>query len=110
MATVPKMPLGNDLPWVQIKATLAGALYTKRYRFNPRMNRWIMDIYDAQGNPILLGIPLLVSANLTGRFRMEELPPGGFFCTDDTNQDTQPTRLSFGKDHSLWYYDPTGVT
>lgn len=110
MATpnIAQIPATNDVPWYNFKVTLSGTLYTLRFRFNTRMNRWILDLADAQNNDILNSLPMLINRNMNGRFVTPDLPPGFLFCTDDTNQGTQPTRYSFGKDHSLFYFDPTG--
>lgn len=104
------MPTFTDTPWYKYKIVLSQVLYTLHFRFNSRMDRWIMDISDAINNDILTSIPLLINHNVTGRFSITNLPPGYFFCLDDTNQDTQPTQFSFGPTHTLWYSDPTGTT
>ncbi len=101
------VPARNDLPWYKFKITLSGVIYTLHFRFNTRMQRWMMDINDPSDNPILLGIPCLILRDMIGQYRTLAIPVGTFFCTDDTNQDTQPTLLSFGTDHTLWYEDPT---
>lgn len=103
-------PARNDLPWYKFRITLSGVIYTAHMRYNGRMARWILDINDSSDNPILVGIPVLIERNMTGQYVSLTLPPGIFFATDDTNQDNQPTILSFGLDHTLWYEDPTQGT
>lgn len=97
----------NQLPWYKFTNTLSGIVYTLRFRFNTRMSRWLLDIADAADNDILVGIPVLIQRDLSGQYVIEGLPPGVLFAVDDTNQDTQATRLSFGLDHSFIYSDPT---
>lgn len=110
-SSIIQLPLGNDVPWYNFNIILSGVLFNLDIRYNSRMSRWIMSINDPQGNPILESIPLLIGVNLIGRFTADaSLPVGTFFVTDDTGQTTQPTRYSFGTDHTLWYYDPTGTT
>lgn len=101
------IPARNDIPWYKFKITLSGTIYTLRFRYNVRMQRWIMDISDASDQDIVNGLPLILLRNLNGRFALATLPPGTFFITDDTNQGTQPTRYSFGTTHTLFYADPT---
>lgn len=102
------VPARNDLPWYNFKITLSGAVFFLRFRYNTRMARWILDVVDPSGNDVLVGIPLLINRSLYGQYTgINGLPVGQAFCTDDTNQDTQPTLLSFGTDHSLVYADPT---
>lgn len=102
-----EIPARNDLPWYTFKITLSGTIFTLRFRFNTRSQRWILDVADSSNNDILDGIPLLIGRNLTGQFVIPGLPVGFMFVTDDTNEDTQPTRFSFGQDHSIGYGDPT---
>jgi hypothetical protein len=102
-----EVPLRNDLPNYSFRVTLSGVIYTLYLHYNVRMDRWIMDIQDASGNQILSGIALIINRNLTGQYRTLQIPTGVFFCTDETNKDTQPTLDSFGTNHSMWYSDPT---
>lgn len=106
-----RIPVGNDVPWYFFRIGLSGAQYKLTFRYNVRMTRWIMDIADAEGNPVQLGAPMLLSRDLTGRFiGTLAVPVGTFSVTDDTNQGVEATRYSFGVDHSLYYLDPLAVT
>jgi hypothetical protein len=77
------------------------------FRYNSRMQRWILDINDSQNNQILSGVPILIGLDLTGQYLYLSIPPGVFLALDNTNQDTQPTVYSFGTTNSLYYQDPT---
>lgn len=99
------MPARNDLPWYRFKITLEGVIYTLRFNYNTRMARWMMDICDASNNALVLGLPVLLERNIAGQYAFTGLPENVFFSTDDTNQGNQPTRLSFGTTHTLWYGD-----
>jgi hypothetical protein len=105
-----KIPVDTDLPWFIYRISLSSTLYTLRFRFNSRMNRWILDIANSQDSSLITSIPLLILRDLNTRFVTPGLPAGGFFCVDDTVSNSQPTRLSFGTTHTLWYYDTTGTT
>jgi hypothetical protein len=107
------IPVGNDVPWYFFTIGLSGVQYLLTFRFNVRMQRWLMDIADALGVPILSSLPLLLGQSLTGRFKgLAGVPVGDFYVFDDTSpgQGNQPTRYSFGTTHSLWYSDPLAVT
>lgn len=104
------IPLDSTFPWFFFTIALSGAIYTLHFRFDTRMNHWIMDVHDAQDNDILDGIPLLIERNLIGRFSISALPPGMFYVLDTSGQGTEPTRYSFGTTHVLAYYDPLGIT
>lgn len=107
-----QLPLSNDVPWYTFQTTLAGTQYTFVLRFNTRMNRWLMDILDATASTTLIaGLPLLIERDIAGQYAyVTGIPQGTLFCTDDTGAGAQPTRLSFGLDHTGWYLDPTATT
>lgn len=100
------VPARNDLPWYKFKISLSSVIYTLRFRYNTRMQRYIIDIGDSANNPIIVGLPLLINRDVNGQYVLTGLPVGTLFATDDTNLDTQPSRNSFGNDHTLFYADP----
>lgn len=106
MAVLVTIPVGNAFPYVTFTITLSGVIYTMQFKYNTRMARWMMNLSDSAGNQLLSGIVLLIERNLTGQYFYLNIPPGPFFATDDTSQDTQPTQFSFGIDHTLFYVDP----
>lgn len=106
MSTIYVVPLRNDLPSYKFQITLSNIVYSLALRFNGRMNRWIMDINDAQGNQILSGIPLLINTNLTAQYVTLPLPVGAFICVDSTGGDNQPTLYTFGLQNLMYYVDP----
>jgi hypothetical protein len=82
---------------------MSDVIFTIRMRYNTRMQRWILDIADPANATILAGLPLLVERNVAGQYVMAGLPDGTIFVSDNTNQDEQATRDSFGLTHSLLY-------
>jgi hypothetical protein len=104
-AFVYTIPARKDVPYYKFKITLAKTSYTLNFRFNGRMNRWILDINDVANNQIMSGIPILILRNLFNQYPELNLPNGIIFATDDTGKDTQPTMYSFGLDHTLWFVD-----
>lgn len=102
------IPVSNQYPWHKFRVTLSGVVYTLRFRFNNRSNRWEMDIADASDTDILDGIPLLIESDLTYQYRdsVAGLPPGQFTVVDITGAGQQPTLYSFGLTHQLNYVDP----
>lgn len=104
------LPLGNALPWYSFRTSLTQVIYTLRLRYNTRMARWILDIADAQNNDIINSLPILIERNINQQYVISGLPSGMLFSTDTTGDESQPVRNSFGIDHLLWYFDPTGTT
>lgn len=106
MPALLQFPMRNDLPLYTFNISLSGTIFNVQVIFNVRMNRYVMNINDTSGNPILGGIPVLIERNLTGQYVTLAIPEGTFFCTDDSGQDQQPTQFSFGVDHTMFYVDP----
>lgn len=105
------LPMFNDVPWFNYTVTLSGGQYKLVWKYNSRMARWFLDLQLANNTVILSGLAWLIVRSLTGQFTGQtNVPVGTFFCTDDTNQQTQPTRYSFPLNHSALYLDPLAIT
>lgn len=101
------MPLGQNSPWYTFRITLSKVLYTMEVRYNIRMDRWLLSLYDAAMNPLVMGMPLLVTRAIGAQYVTLALPPGTFFVQDDSGKNAQPTLASFLLDHRFFYADPT---
>lgn len=102
-----KIPIRNDLPAYIEQVDLEGRLYFFTFRFNARMDRWIWDIADADQNPIIVGIPVLINQDLLGRFVSNDLPPGKFAAINLSTTQVQPNRTLFSTDVELHYEEST---
>ena len=100
------IPANKNSAWYKFKISLSDVIYTLRFRYNTRMQRWMLDVADAADNDVLNGLPVLIKRNLLGQFVIEGLPIGTMFISDDTNKDEQPSRNSFGLDKTFFYEDP----
>lgn len=100
-----EIPLRSDILCYFQKATLDEVVYTLSFRFNARMDKWIMDISSSAGVPLLAGLPLAQGMPLTYRFvgRTENFPPGQFWIIDETEQGRDPGRDTLGRDIKLIY-------
>lgn len=96
-----EIPIDTRFPDQEGVYTLARRNYLIRFRLNFRSKRWMMDIKTEQGNPILIGIPLLVNRPLIRRFKDVRLPRGELFVLDVNETNTDPTEFSFGNTHTL---------
>jgi len=98
-----ELPVRSDIPQYQFRIDLEGTVYTLRFKWNTRMERWIMDIADEQDNDLLNGIPVHSSVDLKQRFRQTTLPPGLFLAFDETGAVRNPDRDTFGNEVKLFY-------
>lgn len=99
------MPIRSDLPSYEFQIDLEGSLYTFRFKFNRRMERWSMDIADENGVALLVGIPLHIDLDLIRRFKNTGLPPGNFYLVDESGEGKPATRETMGGDHKLFYIE-----
>jgi len=100
-----EIPLRSDIPSYSQKATLDEVSYTLSFRFNARMDKWIMDISSSAGVALLTGVPLMMGMPLTYRFvgRTVDFPPGQFWIIDETDQGRDPGRDTLGLNIKLIY-------
>lgn len=79
---------------------LDGRVYRFRFWPNRRSNdgkgAWYVDLYSVRGEPVVLGLKLIVSTDLYADFRTTpaEIPPGRVVVrrTDAIDDDPRPTR------------------
>lgn len=98
-----KIPTRNDFPSYSQRIELEGVIYNLSFRFNERMNRWIMDIQDQEENDILIGIVMLTSVPLLQQYIKEGLPPGDFILLHRDGTDTNAGRFDLGDAVQLFY-------
>jgi hypothetical protein len=103
-----QLPVRNDFPAYEFQISLDGRVFFLAFRFNSRANRWIMDILNDSRVNILMGIPLLTGLPLVQAYRREALPPGTFYCIDQTGAGRNPDRETLGVD-VLLIYEEAGV-
>lgn len=69
-------------PRFRVGTTLAGVPYVLDLRWNGRAGRWLMDIRDAEANPIRVGVAVVLGA-LLGRLSVDpRFPRGVLFAAD----------------------------
>jgi len=103
------LPVRNDLPEHQFRIEIEGTVYTLRFRWNQRYETWFMDIADAEDTDILNGVACLSNRDMIGHIRNNNIPPGIFITYDETGQERDPDRTTFGNDVKLFYEESTGA-
>jgi hypothetical protein len=100
-----EIPVSNDTSFYKFQIALEDAVYILEFRFNTRMDRWLMNILNESEEPILMGIPMLTGIPLINGFVVDGKPPGTFFCYDESGQSRNPDRETFGRDVKLVYIE-----
>ena len=104
-----ELPVKSVMPDFQFTTDFEGVAYTLRFTWNERGGVWSMTIGDAQANPIVQGIPLVVNWLLLDRFKDTRLPPGKLFTWDSSGQGKEiGDRLELGDRVLLLYQESTG--
>ena len=103
--TIYQIPM-QGTPWFSFSTDLSKITYHMECRYNTRMDRWILNIADAQGETIINGIPMLVNRSLTGQYPALPLPPGTLYVQDLSGNNAQPGLAAFITDHVFLYADP----
>ncbi len=87
------------------RTALSGVSYILTFRYNARMDRWIMDVADSNATLLLAGIPILGRWAGLRRFNklIPGLPVGALAAVDLTGADRDPQESTFGNDVPLFY-------
>jgi hypothetical protein len=101
MTTIFQLPL--QVTAQSFSVTLSGASYTFTLQYrNIDQGGWILDIADANANPILQGIPLVTGANLLDKYAYLGFV-GGLYVQTTSDPDAVPTFTNIGVDGLLYY-------
>lgn len=94
-------------PQAQVMSiALAGVTYVVRLTWCDPNASWIMDIYDAQGNLIKGGTPLITGADLLAQFAYLDIG-GAMVVQSDDNPDLVPAYATLGITGHLYFVTPT---
>lgn len=98
------LPLLVDTPYFEVEAQLDGVLYGFTFRWNHRDETWSFDLADAERDPIVSGIVVVVDFPLMRRGADPRLPPGALFAVDTTETQTDPGETDLGRRVVLVYF------
>lgn len=98
-----EIPVRSDFKAYTIQVDLEGVTYTLNFRFNTRLQNWVMDIADAAGTDLLNGVVLLTNVALTSYVVKDGLPPGKFICIDESGANRDAGIEDLGNDVKLLY-------
>lgn len=99
----------NTLPYPDTSqdVDLEGVVYNLRFRWAERTEEWHLDLRDAEGDPILLGIKLVTLYPLLRNYRHLVVPPGELFFVDNKDESARPTLDGMGERFKLIYIEST---
>lgn len=98
--TVYEVPLSANPQAFAI--SLAGVTYGLTVRWNAAAASWTLSIADANGNPILGGLPLVTGADLLGQYGYLGIG-GSLVVQTDHDTDALPTIDNLGAESHLYF-------
>ncbi len=98
-----EIPVRNDLPAYKFSLDLDAKSYVLSFRYNGRMERWVMDLLDDTENPIRTGIKILTTVDLFPILKKETMPQGTFLAFHETGLEINAERIEFGDSVKLFY-------
>lgn len=96
-----QIPLSNANPAFSFLVDLDGNSYKFVFRWNGRVERWVFDCYDNEGDAIQLGNPLQIGIPLLYQNRNSNKWPGTLICVSGSGD--RPDRFNIGNDVRLFY-------
>ena len=91
------IPVDNINPAKSFNCVLAGTTFVFNFRFNTRMQIWVFDLEDGNGNIIKNGIPFLTFVDCI-RFVSSEFKPVGSLVPLNPSTGLDATRFNIGVD------------
>jgi hypothetical protein len=102
------IPTPSDVDSFTQLTSLDGASFELRFRWNPRAAGWFLDVFDAGGEAIVLGVRIVVSWPLLRRVTHAGRPAGEIMAVDTTGGG-DPGRDDLGSRVVLKYFDAASV-
>lgn len=91
----------------QQQITLTSVIFILYFRWNAMNQYWVMNIYDRNDQPILLGVKVVTNFNLTAQFAaLTGMPSGDILCQNLLGLWDTIQRFDMGQTTEILYYEP----
>lgn len=89
----------------QEQITLDSTIFILYFRWNALNQYWIMNIYDRNDQPILVGVKVVNNFNLTAQFSaLPGMPKGDILCQNILGLWETIQRFDMGQTNEIIYY------
>lgn len=102
------IPIDSSFYDQSFSMDLEGSVYSFRFKYNRRSDRWTMDIGREDESVIVGGISLVSNHELIRRFAKSELPPGTLIALNLFETSMEPSEFSFDDSFALLYEEYNG--
>lgn len=106
---IQQLPLRPSVAFDRFATVLAGTTYVFDVRWNGRAATWFLDIRDVDGNPIRVGIAIVLGAALGGRSVDPRMPLGTLMASDLSGENRDAAFDDLGTRVPVYFYDATEV-
>ena len=107
MAQVRRLPVDIDAGFPQrFQCRVAGVLLGVEVRYNSEGDFYTIDVYDAEGSPIVLGKTVVYGADLLGGIVDDRLPDVMIVAANTAGAHDSAGKGDFGVDVHLWIMEP----
>jgi len=108
MSAVFEIPLQVGMPQTITGIQLGATTYQMTFLYRndtSGLGGWTVDIFDASGNPILQGVPLVTGADLLAQYPHLGFT-GSLIVQTTSNPDAVPTFANLGSDGVVYWVTP----
>jgi hypothetical protein len=100
------IPFKEPAAW-QAQITLSSTIFILYFRWNAMNKYWVMNIFDRNDQPILLGVKVVTNFDLTAQFKaITGMPLGDILCQNVIGLWTDIQRFDMGQTTEIIYYEP----
>ncbi len=94
----------NDAGSWREQIQLDNIIYFLNFTWNALNEFWVMDIYNRNEEPLILGIKIVPNYPLLAQFTVQGMPPGEIICQNIVNTPDEIKRFDIGQKFELVYY------
>lgn len=90
-----------------MRIALGASVFLLTFTLNTRMGGWVLDVADANNNPLIYGVPILTGWPALGIFnkRLSGLPLGMLLAIDLSGNGADPQEFTFGSTVPFYYVE-----
>lgn len=99
------IPFKEPAEWRQ-QIELSQIIYFLNFTWNALNEYWLMDIYNRDELPLILGIKIVPTFPLLSQYAVLGQPPGEIICQNIVNGPDVIERFDMSQKFELVYYEP----
>lgn len=97
------IPFRDDASFHE-QVQIDGQIYVFNFHWNSLNEFWVMDIYNRDEEPIIIGIKIVANYPLLYPFAVDGMPEGEIICQNILNEDDVIRRFDMSQKFELIYF------